>query len=155
MANVYFVDTSALCKRYIAETGSTWLNGILDPTTGCKVILVRTTTVEMISAIARRERGGSLTPADAVTAQADFQADLLNEYFIIEVSDILANRAMLLAKAHALRGYDAIQLAAALEANGLRVALGEPPIILLSSDTELNAAAVLEGLSFDDPNTHP
>lgn len=155
MANVYFVDTSALGKRYIVETGSLWVQGILDPTTGCQTILVRTTTVEMISAITRRERGGSLTPADASTARMDFHMDLGNEYLVVEVSEALANRAMFLAQTHGLRGYDAIQLAGALEANALRRARGESPIILISSDTELNTAAVAEGLTVDDPNSHP
>lgn len=155
MADVYFVDTSALGKRYIVETGSLWLQSILDPTTGCQAILVRTTTVEMISAITRRERGRSLSPVDAATARTEFRVDLQNEYLIMEVSEALINRAMLLAETHALRGYDAIQLAAALEAYELRTARGESPVILLSSDTELNAAAAAEGLTADDPNTHP
>ena len=40
-------------------------------------------------------------------------------------------------------------------ANALRSTRGEPPIILLSSDSELNTAAVAEHLMVDDPNSHP
>ena len=155
MADVYFVDTSALSKRYIVETGSPWLQGILDPTTGCQAILVRTTMVEMIAAITRRERGRSLTPGDAEVARAEFRTDLKDEYTVMEMSEALANRAMLLAQVHGLRGYDAIQLSAAMEANVLRLMRGESPIILLSSDAELNAAATAEGLTVDNPNSHP
>jgi len=31
MVSVYFLDTSALVKRYIDETGSAWLRAIVDP----------------------------------------------------------------------------------------------------------------------------
>jgi uncharacterized protein len=59
-------------------------------------------------------------------------------------------RAALLADTYALRGYDAVQLAAAIE-----VRLQVPALILVSADTELNTAATVEGLSVEDPNTHP
>jgi len=62
---------------------------------------------------------------------------------------------MALAEAHGLRGYDAVQLAAALELNMLYKAGGLPPILFISADTQLNAAAITEGLLVDDPNTHP
>jgi hypothetical protein len=62
---------------------------------------------------------------------------------------------MALAERHGLRGYDAIQLAAALEINSFRTGQGLPPITLLSADAELNAAAVRDGLTVDDPNSHP
>jgi hypothetical protein len=34
------------------------------------------------------------------------------------------------------------------------VALALPPLILVSADHDLNAAAVAEGLSVEDPNTY-
>jgi len=155
VADFYFVDTSALGKRYFMETGSAWISGLLAPAVGHTVAIVRTTTVEMIAAVSRPERGGSLTPADAATAKAEFRSDLANEYQVVEMSPTPATRAMTLAERHGLRGYDAIQLAAALEINVFRTSQGLPPITLLSADAELNAAAILDGLIVDDPNLHP
>jgi hypothetical protein len=66
---VYFVETSALAKRYIAEIGSLWLRALLDPSTGCSIYVVRVTAIEMIAAITRRERGGTLAPTDAATTR--------------------------------------------------------------------------------------
>ncbi len=109
----------------------------------------------MVAAISRRERGGTLTPMDAATARTDFRADLTNEYQVIEMSATLADQAMQLAERHGLRGYDAIQLAAAMEVNVLRTTQGQPPIVLISADMELNAAATAEGLSVENPNAHP
>jgi predicted nucleic acid-binding protein len=109
----------------------------------------------MIAAITRRERGTSLTPADANKARTDFRSDLSADYQVIELSESLAERAMDLAEKHGVRGFDAIQLAAVLEVNSLRIAGGLTAIILLSSDSELNAAASAEGVVVDDPNAHP
>ena len=62
---------------------------------------------------------------------------------------------MTLATKHALRGYDAVQLAAALEANDERIANELSPLALISADDELNAAAKAEGLTVEDPNDYP
>ena len=40
---VYFVETSTLAKRSIAETGSTWLRSLLDLSTECSIYVVRVT----------------------------------------------------------------------------------------------------------------
>jgi hypothetical protein len=61
---------------------------------------------------------------------------------------------MLLAETHGLRGYDAMQLATALEVNTLRIVSGLPPLTLVSADVELNAAAIAEGLTVEDPNAY-
>jgi hypothetical protein len=65
------------------------------------------------------------------------------------------SRAMALAHNHILRGYDAVQLAAAMEFSAERVNAGLPALVFVSADVALNAAAVAEGLAVDDPNTHP
>ena len=72
------------------------------------------------------------------------------QYFIIEVSAPLVTQAASLARKHALRGYDAVQLAAALDTQARL-----PSLTLLSADVDLNAAALAEGLAVDDPNSHP
>jgi predicted nucleic acid-binding protein len=81
---------------------------------------------------------------------ADFQLDFARQYIFVDISARLIARAAMLARKHGLRGYDAVQLAAALETQGPITTL-----TLLSSDTELNAAATLEGLTVDNPNLHP
>jgi uncharacterized protein len=153
--NVYFVDTSALAKRYVGEIGSVWTQNLLKPATGARIYIVRITAVELISAISRRERSGTLNAPDATLARAEIRTDLAGEFQIVEVSATLVTQAMALAEAHGLRGYDAVQLAAALEVNAGRQAQGLAPITLLSADTELNLAATAEGLTVENPNQHP
>jgi uncharacterized protein len=61
---------------------------------------------------------------------------------------------MLMARKHGLRAYDAVQLAAMMEVHRFYQTAGFSPVIVLSADLELNAAATAEGLAVDDPNTH-
>src|SRR5439155_2795851 len=109
--------------------------------------IVRLTPVEVISAIARRVRGGSIESADGAAAIARFRLDVANEYLVIEMIAAITGRAEALAEQRALRGSDAIQLAAALELNAQRVLAGLDTIVLVSADSELNAAALAEGLT--------
>jgi uncharacterized protein len=147
---VYFLDTSAVLKRYVQETGTAWVQALAAPVARHSLFVVRITLAETIAAITRRERGGSITPQDATTAVADFQLDFAHQYRIVEVSPGLVAHAATLARRHALRGYDAVQLAAALE-----IYSQIPSLILLSADANLNTAAMAENLSVDDPNSHP
>lgn len=62
---VYFIDSSALVKRYISETGSAWVVGLFDPALNNEVFIAAITGVEIIAAITRRSRGGSISVMDA------------------------------------------------------------------------------------------
>jgi hypothetical protein len=72
---ISFLDTSALVKRYVQEIGTSWLQALTHPAAGHAHFIARITQAETVSAITRRERGGHIDPADAVTALADFQYD--------------------------------------------------------------------------------
>src|SRR5437763_12105745 len=131
------------------------MRSLTDPVAGNVIHLARISAVEVIAAITRRQRAGSITVPQAVQLCADFRQDLIGQYRLVELSPGLLTRAMALAEQHALRGYDAVQLAAALHVQVRRLKRGLTPLTLISADAELNAAAVAEGLPVDDPNAHP
>jgi uncharacterized protein len=146
----YFLDTSAVVKRYVQETGTAWMRTLAASATGHFIYLARITEVEVTSALARRRGQPGLSVAQARTALGLFRQDFAQDYRIAEITVPLLQRAALLADTHTLRGYDAVQLAAALE-----VRWQIPLLILISADADLNAAAIAEGLPVEDPNTHP
>ncbi len=152
--STFFCDTSALVKRYVSEIGSAWLMATIHPNLKQRIYIAQITIVEIVSAITRREKGGSTTPQEALNALNQFEQDWKTEITIIDLSANLVNDAVALARKHALRGYDAVQLATVLEVHNERMALGLSPLTLLSADTDLNAAAAAEGLTVDDPNNH-
>ena len=150
----YFFDSSAIVKRYVSETGTLWVIGTSDPATGARVYVASITGAEVVSAITRKQRGGHVGAVDAAAALSQFHQDYVSEFRIVSVTQGVINRAMALAATYALRGYDAVQLAAALEANTQRLNLGAAPLILISADQELLTASVAAGLATDDPNVH-
>jgi predicted nucleic acid-binding protein len=152
--DVYFLDSSALIKRYVIETGSAWVTNLIEPTTGNRVFVARITAVEVVSAIKRRERSGNLNASDAIASLSRFRQEIARNYRSVDISAKLVSRAMNLAETHALRRYDAVQLAAALEISDQTKSAGLSSPMLISADLALNVAAVAEGLSVDDPNSH-
>ena len=151
---VYFCDSSAIVKCYVYETGSTWIAAMVDATAGHRIYIARITGVEVISAITRRARHSDIAASDVAAILGQFRRDFTAVYHAIEVTPTLVARAMVLAETHALRGYDAVQLAAALEVHDRILVLGLPPLTLVSADGELNMAAMHEGLPVEDPNVH-
>jgi predicted nucleic acid-binding protein len=152
---VYFFDSSSIVKRYGKEMGSAWIKSLTVPAAGNLANIALITAVEVVSAITRKARGGGLSAIDAKTAITQFRLELLNLYIVLDITSALIDEAMELAEKHALRGYDAVQLAAALNVNTHWVGLGMPAITLVSADDSLNAAAIAEGLVVDNPNNHP
>jgi uncharacterized protein len=151
---VYFFDSSALVKRYAQETGSEWILALTEPAAGHSLYMARITAVEVVSALTRRQRGGSVSETDASTAMAAFRYDLSHHYRVIEITPTVITQAMQLAETHGLRGYDAVQLAAALIVQKMRETLGLSALELVSADGELNHAAATEDLTVDNPNSH-
>lgn len=147
----YYVDTSALIKRYLAERGSTWIKNITDLKAGHVIVVSNLTAVEVFSSLARRQREGTITPADLLILQTRFLADFGQEYLSVALEDIVLSRARDLLNRYPLRSLDAIQLACAVESS---IILGESMIFLSSDRNPLNAAAG-EGFRTDDPNNHP
>jgi predicted nucleic acid-binding protein len=150
----YFLDTSALVKRYATETGTAWVTGLIAPSAGNLILVARITGVETVAAIARKRKGNLLSPPDAATASATARQEFGGLFLIVEVTAALLTTAADLAEKHALRGYDAVQLAAALEADAERRRLNLTPLTLVTADTDLLAAGVAEGLVVEDPNNH-
>lgn len=150
----YFLDSSALVKRYASEIGTSWVTSLIDPTAGNLIYIARITTVETVAAITRKQKGNLLSGPDMAHAIATFRKEMAGLFLIVELTAPLLNSAMILAEKHALRGYDAVQLAAAVEANHERTSLHLPPLTLIAADTELLRAGIAEGLTIDNPNTH-
>ena len=152
---VPFLDTSALVKRYVAETGSQWLVSLTDLTARNDCWISSITPVELLAALYLRVRVGSLTLALAQQAEQNFRQELSTHFQIITLIPVILNRALGLVTAHPLRAYDAVQLAAALYLESQNTILGLPSLIMVSADHNLNRAAVAERLAIDNPNQHP
>lgn len=151
---IYFLDSSAIAKRYLKEIGSTWLCDLFDPNLDNQFFVTAITGVEIISAITRRVKSGSIRDIDAINIRNQFIQDFQSEYQVIEISENIIYSAMTMAEAYALRGYDAVQLASGRELNILSITSGLPKVIFVSADNHLNSAALGEGLVIENPNNY-
>jgi uncharacterized protein len=152
---IYFLDSSALVKRYISETGSNWVCNLFDPSLGNQFFIAAIAGVEIVSAITRRAKNGSINVTDVIAVRNQFKQDFQTEYQIIEISEKIINSAINIAELYALRGYDAVQLASGRELNTLCIANGLTGVNFVSADNNLNTAASGERLIIENPNNYP
>jgi hypothetical protein len=134
---VRFWDSSAIVPLLVVEQSSRRLQSLAAKDS---VMLVWwASTVECVSALARRERDGSLDERGAGFA---FQR-LASNWHEVDPSDAIRDTAARLARVHPLRAADALQLAAACLAAEQRPA----SLTIVTLDERLAAAARKEGFS--------
>jgi predicted nucleic acid-binding protein len=152
---VYFLDSSALAKRYIAEIGTPWIRTIVSPKTGNTIFIAQITPIEIVSGSARRKRDGSITSRTARAVRLLVDRHAQREYIVVGLVEQIVQRAENLLEVYTLRAYDAVQLASALESNSRLLSTGLSALTFVSADTRLLNTASTEGLATDDPNAHP
>lgn len=151
----YFFDSSALVKRFAQEQGSAFVRSLLRPSAKNRLYAARISEVEVCAALTRRKRANTINAGHAARGLRRLRHDLPRRFTQVAIGEGIIVEASRLAETFALRGYDAVQLAAAMAANNERVSNGLSPLILVSADVELNNAARAEGFYVEDANKHP
>ena len=147
----YFIDTSALAKNYLTETGSTWIQNLIAPAAGNVIVICELTPVEYFSYLARRLREKTLNTTHIAVLQTAFLKDYQDHFLSVELEKPILIQARNLVTKYPSRPPDAIQLACALDAiNTLKV-----PLTFICADNALLATATAEGFATDNPNLHP
>lgn len=151
---IYYLDTSALIKRYVAEAGSGWIRNLVDRDARNLLLTSRMTVVEARSALARRRREASISGDEHAFIIGMLTHHGLTQYHFIELEREIVNLAGELLDRHPLRAYDAVQLASALAIQAALVAADLSGLIFLAADDRLLNVARAEGLDCDNPNVH-
>ena len=155
MVNVYFLDSSALLKRYVSEVGTAWVQSIADPQNQYLLFVAHITWVEVCSAVARRQREGSISDVHANQLLIAFREHWDAQYFTAVINETIIELAGQLVKKHPLRAYDAVQLAAALSIRNEIKLPSRASFHFLTADDRLLVIAQAENLLVDNPNWHP
>lgn len=150
-----YADSSVLAKRHLPERGSHWVRQLTAPRSGNRVATARLTLVEVISALNRRVREGSLSATDYAVARNDFLARCRRSYCLVPITNALLTQARTLLERHPLRAYEALHLASALAVQQQMQAAGLAALTFLAADDRLLSAARAEGLLTDNPDNHP
>jgi predicted nucleic acid-binding protein len=135
---IYFLDTSALVKRYVTEPGSDQVRRLLRRKVD--IALARITEAEAYAAIARAARMNALTDDDRERAFQQIAEDVAAAR-IVEIRRTVVRSVQELVVRWPLRGYDAIQLSCALRLQSENLA-----VAFWCADAELANAARGEGL---------
>lgn len=145
----WFLDSSALVKRYVKEPGSVWFRSQL---TKNELLIAQITPVELVAALCKRHRTGDISKFTFYQARyrslQDFKAQA---YSLIGLSDRIIKAAQDLTFTQNLRAYDAVQLATALYATNARKA---NRFTFITADAKLEAAAIAEGLQTENSLNH-
>jgi predicted nucleic acid-binding protein len=137
---ILYLETSALIKRYVIETGSKEVNALIESadTVGSAML----TRVEMASALAKAVRMSWVETDIAQNAWQDFLSHW-HSFARLSLTPALVEYASRLAWEHGLRGYDATHFAAALNWQETL----DMSITLATFDRELWLAAKKTGLA--------
>ena len=135
---ILYLDTSALVKLYVEEPGSAAVAARVERAEA--VVTARVTYAEARAAFARQRREGGLTSAALRRVVRDLDGEW-GTYNLVDLGEPVIRRAGALAERHALRGHDAVQLAAALD-----VRTADVDLEFASFDSRLARAAARERL---------
>ena len=147
----YYFDASAIVKGHSTERGARWVMRIMDLRVGHEIVTARIAGVEAMAALVRRLHEGDLAAGEFAQQRQLLLAHLAGRYAIVEVSAEIVDRAIDLVQRHAMRGYDATHIAAALEVEARRRARGASRLTFVSADERQLAAARAEGLAAENP----
>jgi predicted nucleic acid-binding protein len=143
---VSFWDSSAIVPLLVSEPSTRRLQTLAAQDSA--MLVWWASEVECVSAVARLERGGTLSPS-AVAFALKRLAQLAVGWQEIDPSDVVREAAARFLRVHALRAADALQLAAAFLA-----AQGRPATLeIVTLDERLGAAARKEGFGIIDVAT--
>jgi predicted nucleic acid-binding protein len=145
--SVYYLDTSALVKLYVREPGTEQMLRLADPAGGHALALLGLTRVEFRSAVRQRERAGDVAHDIADNLIDSMDEHLANFFLVQPLTDLVIEEAAALLDRHALKAYDAVQLAGCIM---LRARLGRHATFVCS-DRQLVRAAEDEGMIVLDP----
>jgi predicted nucleic acid-binding protein len=145
---LYYLETSALVKLYVYESGTERLLALTASDAGHRFAILSLAQVELRSAIRRRQRGGEIPDYAADELLESFRRHSEGKFLIQSFSDSLLDIALALVDGYALRAYDAVQLAGYLL---IRSISGTEEPTFVCADKALLSAAVNEGCPVLDP----
>jgi predicted nucleic acid-binding protein len=134
---IFFLDASALAKRYVLEPGSERIRALFRRR--AQIAISRLSEVEVVSALVRRSRSGDVE-ADIVDGLIESLLEDIASCDVVEIRKPVITHARELVVEHGLRAYDGVQLASALRAKG------GTALAFLCADGNLAAAAQAERL---------
>lgn len=138
----FYIDSSALVKRYYKETGSDFLNLLYKHLEihSSSLFSSELTDVEFTSTMFRLTREQKITTKEAISIIYSYEIESIHclNFIVLDYEVLLQSKNIL--SIHPLKSHDAIQLASAMEARNYH-----DDIYFVADDEKLCKAAEQEG----------
>jgi len=146
---VFYLDTSALAKRYIQEKGSEVVDELFDRLQDTDFLTISLlAVVELKSVFKRLVKGRLLRETQMAMLLSEFSSDQAVISEVVEVDTSLLEEAALILDRHSLKAGDAIHLACILRFKSVAPAAN---MIVVTSDQELSITCIAEGIEILNP----
>jgi predicted nucleic acid-binding protein len=156
---MYYLDTSALVKEYVAEVGHSWVRALCRPKAGNTLFVSQLTSIELEVALIRKASERTIAEADRDKSIALFRRHLRQRYTVVAITSGVCDGARSLVRLaglpHPLRTYDAIHLASAQIIRAALSNQGAGILTFSAADRRLLAIAHHIGMPIDNPEDHP
>jgi len=139
----YFLDTSALVKRYHSEKGTDKIDKIFSQDDRA-IVISSISLTEMVSALNRKKEDKIILKEDLKIALSKFFHDAIKDFLILEIDGEHIKGSITLVLKRNIRTLDALQLAVALSLKELKVTF-------VCADKKLVSVAEKEGLQTINP----
>jgi predicted nucleic acid-binding protein len=152
--NFFYLDASALAKRFVPEKGTPLVNHVFSQVSLDRLYLLNIGIAEVVSLLVRKKNAGHVTESALSQALIDFGNEIVYALLIrkIVADHRLVTDALPFIRLHSINATDGIILCSALkEAASLRTSADD--LVLVSSDQRLLKATQAEGLQTFDPET--
>lgn len=140
----YFLDSSALVKRYHQEKGTATVDHIIEST--ATIIISSLAVLEVTAALTRKKNEGKIRDDVYQGLLGELSRDVLERFVVLSLDDSLIPKSITLVTEQGLRTLDSLQLSAALQAWEFADELS-----FVSADRRLNQVAALLGLAVLSP----
>ncbi len=139
----FFLDTSALVKRYHSEKGTDKIDKIFSEDDRA-IVISSISITEMVSALNRKKEEKIILKEDLKITLSKFFHDAIKDFLIIELDGEHIKGSIMLVLKRNIRTLDALQLAVALGMKELKVTF-------VCADKKLVSVAEKEGLQTINP----
>ena len=154
MAKRFYLDASALAKRYVVEQGTFVVNQLFRRVARDDMMCLTLGTIEVISVFVRKKNASAVPDPVFRQAMTDFRSEVIDaiNFTKIPATDQVVNAAASLVAKYALNATDAVILRSVLDLVATLHTTGDA-LVLVTSDQRLLRAAQAEGVLTFDPTT--
>lgn len=148
---LFFLDSSALVKRYVNEPGSLWIQNITSFDVNNTLFAASITRVEVLSAFARLNREVRVDQKALQNVMHLFLMDWNSQYHIVELDQQVLEVACQFVQKFPIRAYDSVQLASAIVLHSFFKETTLENFTFITADNRLLETARVAGLKVINP----